>query len=113
MDTPDEEPGSKALTGEGPKAQFPKFWFNGGGFMAIGLGRFPRYYMSSKGLSQEESSELVAVTLVNSLKEYENHHILSQIPYFPRGLVSIDETLLRRREDYLREKLEKIDYLKK
>ena len=43
MDTPDEEPGSKALIGEGLKAKLKKFWFNGGGSKVIGLSRFPRY----------------------------------------------------------------------
>ena len=96
VDTPDAEPGSKALIGEGLHAQFPKYWFSEGGSKAPSLGRFSRYYMSSKGLSPEESLELEAVTLANSLRESENHSILAQIPFFPKGLVSVDEILLHR-----------------
>ena len=103
------EPGSKPLLGEGLSGQLPSQWLHGGASRAHTLGVYPRHYMSRHGLSPEESSELVAVTIAMTRKESEDHHILQNVSYFPRGLTSVSLDLLRQRADYLREKLDKID----
>ena len=53
--------------------------------------------------------DLVAVNNVLASKEYGDHQILQNIPYFPCGLISVSLPLPRQREEYLREKLDKID----
>ena len=73
------------------------------------LDDYLRHYMSRHGLSPEESSELVAVTIAMTRKESEDHHILQNVSYFSRGLTSVSLDHIRQREDYLREKLDKID----
>ena len=62
------EPGSKPLLGEGLPGQLPSYWLCGGASRVSTLGSYLKHYMSKPGLSPEESSELVAVTIALSRK---------------------------------------------
>ena len=58
---------------------------------SLGQG-LPRYFMSSSGLSKQESSGLVSIFVVISLRESANQSILSQVPYFPKALVNLSKS---------------------
>ena len=92
--------------------QLPNIWLSAGASKVPTLGSFPKPYMSKHGLPPEYLSELVVVAIVATLKESGNHKILENIAFFQRGLISVDLTPLRQREEYLREKLDKISDLK-